>query len=197
MFYLSPLPYNKNDLEPYMSAQTLDFHYDKHHRTYLDNLNNLIKDIPDFQDKSLDDIVLSTWQTPQHTAIFNNAAQVWNHDFFWKSMKAGGGGQPSSLVLEKIVKNFGSYDDFCEKFCDTGIKQFGSGWVWLVKNEEDDLEIIKTSNAELPMVYGKKALLTCDVWEHAYYLDYQNRRKIFLQTFLTSLVNWDFVSSNF
>jgi Fe-Mn family superoxide dismutase len=191
---LPNLPYDINALEPHISAQTLTFHHGKHHQTYVTNLNNLIQNT-EFQDKSLEEIIFATATIPEKVGIFNNAAQVWNHTFFWNCMKPGGGGQPTGELKMLIEKTFGSYETFAAEFKQAAITQFGSGWAWLVV-EKGNLRIMKTANADLPMVHGATALLTCDVWEHAYYLDYQNRRPDYVDTFLTHLVNWDFVASH-
>lgn len=193
-FELPPLPYSMNALEPHISQRTLEFHYGKHHQTYVTNLNNLVKDSPLAQ-KKLEEIILESAKDPSKAGLFNNAAQVWNHTFFWHCMKAQGGGLPSGKLAEKINQAFGSIDSFKQKFKEAALAQFGSGWAWLVQ-ENGDLKIIKTANADLPMAHGQKAILTCDVWEHAYYLDYQNRRADFVQVFLDHLVNWDFAAAN-
>jgi superoxide dismutase, Fe-Mn family len=193
-FELPPLPYAKDALAPYISANTLDFHYGKHHQTYVTNLNNLTKDTP-LASKSLQDVIKEAAADPAKTSIFNNAAQVWNHTFFWNCMKPGGGGKPTGSVASEIDKAFGSYEKFAEEFKNACVTQFGSGWGWLAP-EDGALKVLKTSNADLPLVHGQHALLTCDVWEHAYYLDYQNRRPDFVQAFLDHLVNWDFVADN-
>jgi Fe-Mn family superoxide dismutase len=193
-FELPPLPYAKDALEPHMSAQTLEFHHGKHHNTYVTNLNNLVKDTP-LADKSLEEIILAVAGDASKAGVFNNAAQVWNHTFFWNGMKPNGGGEPTGDLKAAIDAAFGSYEKFKEEFKQAGATQFGSGWAWLVV-ADGKLAITKTANAELPMTKGQTALLTCDVWEHAYYLDYQNRRPDFLSTFLDSLVNWDFVAEN-
>lgn len=190
-FELPPLPYDKSALEPHMSAQTLEFHHGKHHNTYVVNLNNLTKDTP-MATKPLEEVIMEAWKAG-NTGVFNNAAQVWNHTFFWNCMKPAGGGAPTGAIADKINEAFGSYDKFKEEFKAAGATQFGSGWAWLVV-EGGALKITKTPNAENPMVHGQTALLTCDVWEHAYYLDFQNRRPDFLTTFLENLVNWDFVN---
>ncbi len=192
-FKLAPLPYADNALEPYISAKTISFHYGKHHQGYVDNLNKLVAGTP-MATASLETIVQDTAGKEDKTAVFNNAAQVWNHDFFWQSMKPAGGGKPAGKLAEMIDKSFGSYEAFATAFQTAGLAQFGSGWVWLVQDGET-LKIVKTSNADTPAAHGQHALLTCDVWEHAYYLDYQNRRKDFVQTFLDDLVNWDFAAS--
>lgn len=194
-FELPALPYDKTALEPHMSAQTFDFHHGKHHNTYVVNLNNLVAD-SDFAGKSLEDIIQATAGDASKAGVFNNAAQVWNHTFFWNSMSPNGGGAPSGDLAAKIDEAFGSLDGFKEKFKEAGATQFGSGWAWLVVGDGGALEIVKTANAETPITQGKTPLLTCDVWEHAYYLDYQNRRPDFLAAFLDNLVNWDFAAAN-
>ncbi|MDF2530103.1 MAG: superoxide dismutase [Gammaproteobacteria bacterium] len=188
-FELPALPYEKNALEPHMSAETLEYHYGKHHKAYVDNLNNLVKGT-EFESKSLEDII-------KHSSggVFNNSAQVWNHTFFWHCLSPNGGGAPSGKVAKEIDKAFGSFELFKEKFTKTALTTFGSGWAWLVKNKDGQLDIISTSNAGTPMTDGKIALLTCDVWEHAYYIDYRNARPKFLEAFW-NLVNWDFVAKN-
>lgn len=193
-FTLPPLPYAKNALVPHISEQTLEFHYGKHHQTYLTNLNNLVAGTQN-ESKSLEELINMSAGKADMGGIFNNAAQVWNHTFFWNCMKPNGGGTPMGQLLKKLEANFGSYEKFATDFKQAALTQFGSGWAWLVQ-EGDKLKITKTANADLPMVHGQKALLTCDVWEHAYYLDYQNRRADFVQTFLDHLVNWDFVGTN-
>lgn len=193
-FTLPDLPYAANALEPYMSANTFSFHHDKHHAAYVNNLNNLIKDT-DLADKSLEEIVKATFKDPGKVGVFNNAAQVWNHTFFWHSMKPGGGGTPSGALADKINADFGSFDKFKEEFKNAAATQFGSGWAWLAL-DNGTLKVTKTPNAENPLAHGQTALLTLDVWEHAYYLDYQNKRPDFISTFLDHLVNWDFVAEN-
>ena len=190
---LPPLPFAQDALEPDMSARTLSFHYGKHHQTYVDNLNKLIEGTP-AAGQSLETILKETAGATDKAAIFNNAAQVWNHTFFWNSMKPGGGGKPAERLLQLIEKSFVSYDEFKKAFVTVAIAQFGSGWVWLVQ-DGDVLKIVKTSNADTPVAHNQTALLTCDVWEHAYYLDYQNRRKDFVEAFLERLVNWEFAAS--
>ncbi len=191
-FELTPLPYAKDALAPHLTAETLSFHYEKHHQTYMTNLKNLLAGKPE-ADKSLEDIIKSAGGPGP---LFNNAAQVWNHDFYWTSMKPNGGGEPSGKLLDAIKKDFGSYAEFKGKFQDAAVKQFASGWAWLVNNN-GKLEITTTSNAETPLTKGMTCLLTCDVWEHAYYIDYRNLRAKYVETFLNSLVNWDFAASNF
>ena len=193
-FTLPTLPYAKNALVPYISEQTIDFHYGKHHQTYVTNLNNLVQASVN-EEKTLEELIQMSFSKPDMTGVFNNAAQVWNHTFFWNCMKPNGGGLPTGLIAEKINAAFGSYEKFAAEFKQAALTQFGSGWAWLVQ-EGDSIKITKTANADLPMVHGQSALLTCDVWEHAYYLDYQNRRADFVQTFLDNLVNWDFVNAN-
>lgn len=187
---LPPLPYEKSALEPHMSADTLTYHHDKHHAAYVNKLNTLIKGT-EHENQSLEEIVASSFGN--NSGIFNNAAQAWNHAFFWELM-APGARTPNGKVLELIEKNFGSFDAFAEKFVAAGSGQFGSGWVWLVADGES-LEIMATPNAENPLANGKKALIACDVWEHSYYLDFQNRRPDYLASFLKNLVNWDFVNA--
>ncbi len=188
------LPYATDALEPYMSARTFEFHYGKHHAAYVTNLNKLTEGT-DLAAMSLEDVVKASFGDPAKAGIFNNAAQVWNHTFFWNCMKPSGGGAPSGMLAEKIDRAFGSFDKFKEEFKAAATTQFGSGWAWLV-SDAGTLKITKTSNAENPLVHGQVPLLTIDVWEHAYYIDYQNRRPDFIQTFLDSLVNWEFVAQN-
>ncbi len=191
---LPPLPYDKKALEPHMSETTLGFHHGKHHATYVTNYNNAVKDTP-LADRPLEDVIREVAGDASKAAVFNNGAQVWNHTFFWNSMKPGGGGKPTGDVLRRIEADFGGYDAFVQEFKTAGATQFGSGWAWLVL-DGGKLKVTKTANAENPLAAGQTPLLTCDVWEHAYYLDYQNRRPDFLQAFLDHLVNWDFVAAN-
>ncbi|MEH2411146.1 superoxide dismutase [Nostoc sp.] len=191
-FGLPPLPYAYDALEPYMSQKTLEFHHDRHHATYVSTLNTLVKGT-EFANKSLEDIILATNNDTSKATIFNNAAQVWNHTFFWNCMKPGGGGQPNGDIAEKLNEGFGSFDQFVTEFKSAGIAQFGSGYAWLVF-DQNQLKVVKTGNATNPMVNQQIPLLTCDLWEHAYYLDFQNRRPDFLQAFLEHLVNWEFVT---
>jgi Fe-Mn family superoxide dismutase len=193
-FELPPLPYAKNALEPVISGNTLDFHHGKHHNAYVTNLNNLVKDSP-LAGKSLEEVIKASAGDPAKVGVFNNSAQVWNHTFYWHCMKPGGGGRPGGELAQAIDGAFGSFEKFQEDFKNACVTQFGSGWGWLVA-ENGKLKIAKTGNADLPMVHGQTALLTCDVWEHAYYLDYQNRRPDYVQAFLDKLVNWDFVAGN-
>ncbi len=193
-FQLPELPYAKNSLEPHISANTLNFHYDKHHQAYVNNLNNLIKG-SNLEGKNLEEIIKISVNDSSKTGIFNNAAQVWNHTFYWHSMKPKGGGEPQGELLIKINQAFGSFENFTQEFKNAGISQFGSGWVWLVL-ENDLLKIVKTSNAATPITTSAKPLLTMDVWEHAYYLDFQNARPNYIDTFLKYLINWDFANEN-
>ena len=193
-FELPPLPYPKNALEPHMSAKTLEFHYGKHHQAYVTNLNNLLKDSP-LAKESLEGVIKASAKDEKKAGIFNNAAQVWNHTFFWNCMKPNGGGQPSGAIAQRLDKAFGGFATFQEKFKEAATTQFGSGWAWLVL-DGGELKISKTANAMTPLAQGQTALLTVDVWEHAYYLDYQNRRPDFVQTFLDKLINWEFVAKN-
>lgn len=193
-FELPPLPYAPDALAPYMSAQTLGFHHGKHHQTYVTNLNGLIKETP-LADRTLEDIVRATAGDNGKIGVFNNAAQVWNHTFFWNSMKPQGGGAPQGELAERIKTDFGSLEAFKEEFKKTALAQFGSGWAWLVL-ENGKLKVVKTANAATPLTENAKPLLTCDVWEHAYYLDYQNRRGDMVGAFLDNLVNWDFAAKN-
>jgi Fe-Mn family superoxide dismutase len=188
-FELPPLPYAKNALEPYISEETLDYHWGKHHQTYVTNLNNLVPGTP-FDGKTLEEIILKS-----SGPIFNNAAQVWNHTFYWHCMTPKGGGEPTGKLAEAINKDFGSFAQFKEQFTKASVGTFGSGWGWLVKKPDGHLEIVSTGNAGNPMTDGKTPLLTCDVWEHAYYIDYRNLRPKYVEAFW-SLVNWEFVSKN-
>jgi Fe-Mn family superoxide dismutase len=185
------LPYAMDALAPHISKETFEFHYGKHHQAYVTNLNNLIKGT-EFENASLEDIIRKS-----SGGIFNNSAQVWNHTFFWHSMKPGGGGQPSGKVAEAINKKWGSYDAFKEAFTKSAVGNFGSGWTWLVKKGDGSVDIVNTSNAGTPLTTADTALLTIDVWEHAYYIDYRNARPKFVETYLASLVNWDFANKNF
>jgi len=187
---LPELPYALNALEPHISKETLEFHHGKHHNTYVGNLNNLIKGT-EFEDMSLEEIIMKS-----SGGMFNNAAQIWNHTFYWHCLSPNAGGEPTGALAEAINKTFGSFVQFKEEFSKTSITTFGSGWGWLVKNSDGSLALMSTSNAATPMTEGKTALLTCDVWEHAYYVDYRNARPKYVEAFW-NLVNWDFVSKNF
>ena len=191
---LPALPYEADALEPYIGATTLGFHYGKHHQTYVTNTNNLIKGT-DLENASLEALIAASANNAEKVGLFNNAAQVWNHTFYWSCMKKGGGGAPTGSIAAKINEDFGSYDAFAEAFKNAGLTQFGSGWAWIVL-EGGKLKITKTPNADTPMAHGQKAILTVDVWEHAYYLDYQNKRADYIDTFLKHLVNWDFANAN-
>ena len=188
-FELPALPYAKDALSPHISAETLEFHYGKHHQAYVTNLNKLLEGKPD-ANKSLQDIIMNS-----DGGVFNNAAQVWNHTFYWKSMKPNGGGTPTGDLLAAINRDFGSFDKFKEEFANAAATQFGSGWAWLVL-DNGKLAVTKTGNADLPMKHGQKALLTIDVWEHAYYVDFRNLRPKYIETFLSNLANWDFALAN-
>lgn len=190
---LPDLPYPKDALSPHLSAQTLDFHHGKHHNAYVTNLNKLIEGT-DLAGAALEAIIQKTVNVADRAGIFNNAAQVWNHTFYWQSMRPDGGGSPTGDIAKKIDADFGGYDNFVEQLKNGGLTQFGSGWVWLVLNN-NKLEIMKTSNADTPIAHGIKPLLTIDVWEHAYYLDYQNGRGNYLEAVINNLINWEFVNS--
>lgn len=188
-FTLPALPYEMDALEPHISKETLEYHYGKHHQTYVNNLNKLITGT-EFEEKDLEDIIKAT-----SGGLFNNAAQVWNHTFYWNCLSPNGGGEPHGKLAELIKKTFGSFDAFKEQLSQAAITTFGSGWAWLVQTRDGDLKITSTSNAQTPMTEGHKALLTCDVWEHAYYIDYRNARPDYVKSFW-SLVNWEFVEGN-
>ena len=190
-YELPALPYANNALEPHISAETLEFHHGKHHNTYVTNLNNLVPGT-EFEGKSLEEIITSA----PAGGIFNNAAQVWNHSFYWNCMSPNGGGAPSGALADAINATFGSFEDFKQKFSTSCATNFGSGWTWLVKNADGKLEIVNTSNAACPLTDGKTPLLTCDVWEHAYYIDYRNARPKYVEAFW-NLANWEFASANF
>lgn len=187
---LPPLPYEMDALAPHISRETLEYHYGKHHKAYVDNLNNLIANT-DMAGNTLEHIILNS-----SGPIFNNAAQVWNHTFYWNCLSPNGGKEPHGLLSSAIDKTFGSFANFKEIFSKTAISTFGSGWAWLVKNAQGTLEIVSTSNAQTPMTSKQQALLTCDVWEHAYYIDYRNARPKYVEHFW-ELINWDFVAAQF
>ncbi|WP_300378544.1 superoxide dismutase [Henriciella sp.] len=194
-FELPALPYSRDALAPHISEETLNFHYGKHHQTYVNNLNKLVEGT-DHADASLEKIINDASGDSSKAGLFNNAAQVWNHTFYWHSMKPGGGGKPTGAIADKINEDFGSYEKFAEEFKAAGGGQFGSGWAWLVL-KDGKLGIRKTPNAETPVTEdGATPLLTMDVWEHAYYLDYQNSRPNYMQAFIENLINWDFVNQN-
>ena len=186
---LPELPYAKTALAPHISAETLDYHYGKHHQTYVTNLNNLIPGT-EFEKMSLEEIVMKS-----SGGIFNNAAQIWNHTFYWHSLSPQGGGEPTGALGDAINKAFGSFEEFKKTFTQTALTTFGSGWAWLVQNKDGSLAIVSTSNAACPLTAGQKPLLTCDVWEHAYYVDYRNARANYVAAFW-NLANWDFAAKN-
>ena len=188
---LPALPYAMDALAPHISKETFEFHYGKHHQAYATNLNNLIKGT-EFAESSLEDIVKKS-----SGGIFNNSAQVWNHTFFWNSMKPNGGGKPTGALAAAIDKKWGSFDAFKEAFVKSAVGNFGSSWTWLVKKSDGSVDIVNTSNAATPLTTADKPLLTIDLWEHAYYIDYRNARPKFVETFLASLANWDFAAKNF
>ncbi len=187
---LPELPYAMDALQPHISKETLEYHYGKHHQAYVTNLNNLIKGT-EFENLALEEIIKKS-----SGGIFNNAAQVWNHTFYWNCLKPNGGGEPGGKLADAIKAKFGSFEEFKKQFSQTAITTFGSGWGWLVKNADGSVELMSTSNAGTPMTTGKTALLTCDVWEHAYYIDYRNARPSYVEHFW-NLVNWDFAAKNF
>jgi len=191
---LPPLPYAENALEPIITAKTMSFHYGKHHKAYVDNLNKLVAGT-DFASLSLDKIITSTAGKLEHMAIFNNAAQSWNHSFYWNSLTPKGGGEPPDALKQKIEASFGSVDSCKKELASTAVSQFGSGWAWLVL-DGTLLKVVKTANADIPMTKGLKPLLAIDVWEHAYYLDYQNRRADYVNAVLDKLINWEFALQN-
>ncbi|MDD7804477.1 MAG: superoxide dismutase [Fe] [Endozoicomonas sp. (ex Botrylloides leachii)] len=190
VFKLPALPYARNALEPHISEETLNYHYGKHHNTYVVKLNGLVEGTP-LENKSLEEIIKTS-----EGGIFNNAAQIWNHTFYWNCLIPNGGGKPTGSLAEVIDKTFGSFEDFTAKFNDMAVNNFGSSWTWLVKNNDGSIEIVNTSNAGTPLTTGQTPLLTCDLWEHAYYIDYRNVRPDYLASFW-KLINWEFVSKNF
>lgn len=190
-FTLAPLPYEQNALEPYISARTLSYHYSKHHKGYVDKLNELVAGT-NFEGMKLEEVIKETAGKAGKTGIFNNAAQVWNHDFYWRSLSPTGGGKPPKRLAGRIDADFGGFEKFLEQFAQAGMKQFGTGWAWLVE-KGGKLTVTNTGDAENPLSQGQgKPLLTLDVWEHAYYLDYQNRRQDYLAKVLEKLLNWEF-----
>ncbi len=189
-FVLPTLPYDKKALEPHLTEENIDLHYGKHHNTYVVNLNKFVDEGKVDGSKTLEEVILSS-----DGPVFNNAAQVWNHTFYWSCLKPGGGGEPKGALADAINRDFGSFAKFKEEFTNAAVSQFGSGWAWLVV-ENGKLKVTKTSNADLPIKHDQKALLTCDVWEHAYYPTYKNLRPKYVETFLNSLVNWDFAAEN-
>ncbi|RYE05657.1 MAG: superoxide dismutase [Rickettsiaceae bacterium] len=195
-FTLPPLPYSKSDFDSkVLSPETFDYHYEKHHQSYVTNLNNLLANNKELVGKELEDIIILANTDHSLKAIFNNAAQLWNHSFFWHSIKPTGGGMPNGDLLNRIEARFGSFDNFKSEFKNTATGLFGSGWTWLVLNEEE-IQIIKTSNADTPITTGMQPLLVCDVWEHAYYIDFRNKRADFVDCYIEKMINWDFAQAN-
>jgi len=193
-FELMPLPYAEGALDPLVSPLTVSFHHGKHHKGYVDNLNRLVAGTG-LENRSLEAVVTTAYQDPNQRALFNNAAQVWNHDFYWNSMAPDGGGKPTGDLLARIERDFGSFETFAADFARVSTAQFGAGWGWLVADEAGKLSVTATSNADLPLLTGKRALLTVDVWEHAYYLDFQNRRADYVRLWLERLANWRFAAA--
>ena len=187
-FTLPPLPYDKSALAPHISAETLEYHHGKHHNAYVTNLNKLLEGKPE-EKKSLEDIILSS-----EAGVFNNSAQIWNHTFYWNSMQPNGGGPPTGVIADRVKDSFGDYTRFRQEFATAAITQLGSGWIWLAQGPGKKLVILKTANVDTPIVRGTTCLLTCDVWEHAYYLDYQNKRLDYVNAWLDKLTNWEFAS---
>lgn len=195
-FSLPALPYNKDVFIPHLTVENFEFHHEKHHNAYVVNLNNMLEHKSNLHNKTLEHIIEISSKDSTMVGIFNNAAQIWNHTFYWHSMKPFGGGKPTGRLLDKIMTDFGSFEKFTEEFKLAGLGQFGSGWAWLVL-DKGKLKIVKTSNAETPITKGMHPILTCDVWEHAYYINFRNRRADYLALFLSHLVNWDFAAENF
>lgn len=193
---LPDLPYAHDALEPHMSKTTFEFHHDKHHQKYVDTLNGLIEGT-NLEGKSLEDIIAAAKGDDSKKKLFNQAAQVWNHTFFWNSMSPDGGGEPIGKLADAIKRDFGSFDDFKTRFSETAAGEFGSGWAWLVSDKDGKLSVMSTHDADLPLAHGAIAILTIDVWEHAYYLDYQNKRPDYISTYLDKLVNWEFAAENY
>jgi Fe-Mn family superoxide dismutase len=193
-YELSPLPYDYDALEPVISKSTLEFHHDKHHAAYVKKYNNAVEGT-EFENKPIEDVIKAVAGDSSKTGIFNNGAQAWNHTFYWQCMKPNGGGTPSGDLAQKIEADFGSFEQFAEAFKNAGATQFGSGWAWLVL-DGDTLKVTKTLNADNPLTSDQVPLLTMDVWEHAYYLDYQNQRPAYIDSFISKLINWDFVGQN-
>ncbi len=193
-YELPTLPYDYTALEPHISKSTLEFHHDKHHASYVSKYNAAVEGT-DHDSKSIEEVIKAIAGDASKQGLFNNAAQAWNHSFYWNCMKPGGGGKPTGALADKINADFGSFDKFVEEFKNAGSTQFGSGWAWLVL-DNGTLKVVKTLNAENPITSGQTPLLTMDVWEHAYYLDYQNSRPGYIDTFINNLINWDFVADN-
>lgn len=192
-FELPDLPYSKDAFVPHFSAETFDYHHGKHHNTYVVKLNELIEKNQEYMGHDLESVIHKSFDANQ--VIYNNAAQIWNHTFFWHSISPNGGGKPTGKMLEKIEKDFGSYEKFAEEFKDAATKQFGSGWAWLV-DDSGTLKIMKTSNADNPLSKKVQPLIACDVWEHAYYIDYRNKRPDYVTTFLDHMINWEFAEKH-
>ncbi|MBN1279544.1 MAG: superoxide dismutase [Chlorobium sp.] len=196
MSYQQPaLPYSENALEPHITAHTIGFHYGKHHAAYVTNYNNLVAGTP-FDSQSIEDVIAATANDPAKTGIFNNGAQAWNHSFYWNSLSPNGGGTPSGALATKIDEDFGSFEKFAEELKTAAATQFGSGWAWLV-SDNGTLKVVKTGNAQTPLTAGQIPLLCIDVWEHAYYLDYQNRRPDYVAATIAHLLNWEFAEANY
>ncbi|MBE9166259.1 superoxide dismutase [Pleurocapsales cyanobacterium LEGE 06147] len=193
-YELPPLPYDYTALEPYISKRTLEFHHDKHHAAYVNKYNDAVKGT-ELDNKPIEEVIKAIAGDSSKSGLFNNAAQAWNHTFYWQCMKSNGGGTPTGELAKKIEADFGSFEKFVEEFKNAGATQFGSGWAWLVL-DGDTLKVTKTLNADNPLTSGQTPLLTMDVWEHAYYLDYQNKRPEYIDTFINKVVNWDFVAQN-
>lgn len=191
-FELPNLPYKKDEFMPDFTPETFDYHYDKHHNAYVANLNNLLKEGKEFHDIDLEQIIAKSYS--KNFAVFNNAAQIWNHTFFWNSIKPKGGGKPEGKIGKQIEQDFGSYEDFATQFKQAAVSQFGSGWAWLVYDtSENKLSIMKTSNADTPITQkNTHPLIACDVWEHAYYIDYRNKRPDYVSIFIEKMINWEF-----
>ena len=196
MAYSQPaLPYADNALAPHISTETIGFHYGKHHATYIKKYNDMVAGTP-FDDQNIEDVIVATANNPEKTGLFNNGAQAWNHSFYWNSLSPNGGGKPSGEIAGKIDTDFGNYDAFKEELANAAATQFGSGWAWLVL-DKGQLKVVKTANAQTPLTSGMIPILTIDVWEHAYYLDFQNRRPDYVAAVIDDLLNWDFASQNF
>lgn len=195
-FVLPELPYAKDALAPHLSMENFDYHHGKHHNAYVVNLNKLLESNEKLQGNSLEEIIEISSKDSSLSGVFNNAAQIWNHTFYWNSMKSNGGGKPHGELAKQIEKDFGSFEKFAEEFKQAGVTQFGSGWAWLVW-EAGKLKVIKTANAATPITAGQHPILTCDVWEHAYYIDFRNKRPDYLAVFLDHLVSWDFAEKLF
>lgn len=195
-FILPELPFDKNSFLPHFSSETFDFHHGKHHMAYVTNLNNLLQNHQELTQKSLEEIIEISSKDNSLAPIFNNAAQIWNHTFFWHSIKPQGGGKPGEKLMAQIAEDFGSFENFLAEFKQAAISQFGSGWAWLVWHEEK-LKIVKTANADTPITKSMHPILACDVWEHAYYIDYRNKRPDYVSCYLENMINWEFAEKHF